>query len=215
MVLIFRVLRHTASGILHNSQIPRNLGQWCFQQPLKWECWLGFEIEKDFSLFDPCLGTRDWQDFTRNKTLLLCRMQLISTRDWTLRDLLRQGFLPVPRSSFKSEGLESQIKRHEEFGVPFIIEGWHKHHRWSEEIFSIDFCLQYFQGKNESAPILNTGFKFLSFWSLTEINVRNVHTRQDQVMPFGYFVEKSRSMTYVEPEGMTPVSLHCSRTNVK
>lgn len=89
-------------------------------------------------------------------------MQHISTRDLTLSDLLRQGFLPVPRFSFRSENLESQVKHHEKSGVPLIIEGWHKHHRWSKEIFSIDFCLQYFRGEKESASVLNAGL-LLSF----------------------------------------------------
>jgi len=83
-------------------------------------------------------------------------MQHISTRDLTLSDLLRQGFLLVPRFSFRSEDLESQVKYHEKSGVPLIIEGWHKHHRWSKEIFGIDSCLQYFQGKKEGASVLNT-----------------------------------------------------------
>ena len=86
-------------------------------------------------------------------------MQHISSQDLTLSDLLGKGFLSVPRSSFQREDLDSHVKHHEKSGVPLIIEGWHKHHRWPKEIFGIDFCLQYFQEKKESASVLNTGFK--------------------------------------------------------
>jgi hypothetical protein len=51
-----------------------------------------------------------------------------------------------------SEDLEGQMKQHEELGVPFVVEGWHQHSRWPTKIFNLEFCLQYFQGKNESAP---------------------------------------------------------------
>ncbi|KAJ3568645.1 hypothetical protein NP233_g5586 [Leucocoprinus birnbaumii] len=112
-------------------------------------------------------------------------MQHVSTQGWTLDDLLQKGerFHPVPRSSFGSDDLESQIKRHEESGTPFVIEGWHKHSSWSKKAFSVDFCLQYFKGKKE------------------KINVRNVHTRQDKSMLFSEFVQRSRSVsTFAAPE---------------
>ncbi|KAF5358337.1 hypothetical protein D9756_001403 [Leucocoprinus leucothites] len=92
-------------------------------------------------------------------------------------------FQPVPRSSFRSEDLESQIKRHEESGTPFVVEGWNKHPSWPDRAFTVDFCLEYFQGKKE------------------KINVRNVHTRQDKTMAFAEFVDISRSIpTFAEPE---------------
>ncbi|KXN92231.1 hypothetical protein AN958_08684 [Leucoagaricus sp. SymC.cos] len=105
-------------------------------------------------------------------------MQPVSTRGWTLDELLQQGkrFYPVPRLSCTSQDLESQIKHHEESGKPFVIEGWNQHSRWPKKLFDVDFCGNYFQAKNE------------------KITVRNVHTRMDKAVLFDEFVEKSRTM---------------------
>jgi hypothetical protein len=64
----------------------------------------------------------------------------ISTVNWSLNTILESSdaFLPVPRISCITVDIQTEIDNYEKSGVPFIIEGWHKHGKWPKDLFNID-----------------------------------------------------------------------------
>ena len=69
-----------------------------------------------------------------------------SVSDWTLKDLLQRSakFKPVTRVSalLSPAAIEDAVRQHETRGEPLIIEGYHKHSAWPQDVFSIDWLLQ-------------------------------------------------------------------------
>jgi hypothetical protein len=65
---------------------------------------------------------------------------MISTKGWTLNSLINKSinFHRVPRVSVLSDSLSQCIKDYETSGVPLVIEGCHKHPKWSTEEFTLD-----------------------------------------------------------------------------
>lgn len=100
----------------------------------------------------------------------------ITTRDWTLEGLIAKGkrFREIPRVSAQQSGdvLKGTIEKHEQSGVPLIIEGWHKHHKWSSDIFDVHW-LEKHHGNDT-------------------ILTRNVHDRRDKELPVAEFLNKCR-----------------------
>ena len=65
---------------------------------------------------------------------------MISTKGWSLNSLINRSinFHRVPRVSVLSDTLLQAIDDHETYGVPLVIEGCHKHPKWSTEGFTLD-----------------------------------------------------------------------------
>ncbi|KAF9265492.1 hypothetical protein L218DRAFT_827369, partial [Marasmius fiardii PR-910] len=92
-------------------------------------------------------------------------------RGWKFDDLVSQpGFIAVPRVSADSESLTEAIRKHEENGVPLVIEGFHKLTNWPVKLFD---------------P------KWLVSSGLKEIPVRNVHNGEDKYVPISDFITTS------------------------
>ncbi|KAI8998664.1 hypothetical protein BD414DRAFT_453628, partial [Trametes punicea] len=103
----------------------------------------------------------------------------ITAKDWSVPDLCNryEKFKEVRRVSALSARAElaKVLEEYEKDGFPLIIEDWHKHPKWRHDIFSLEWLL---------STIGNQ-----------QINVRNVHDRQDKSMTLLEFVEKSRSQS--------------------
>ncbi|KNZ80749.1 hypothetical protein J132_04725 [Termitomyces sp. J132] len=95
----------------------------------------------------------------------------LSTRGWTLEELLKQGkrFRPVSRVPLKSA--KRTVINFEENGIPHIISGFHQDSNWPKERFNVNW-------------LKNHGPK--------EISVRNVYDSTDKTMPLDDFIEQSR-----------------------
>ena len=65
---------------------------------------------------------------------------MISTKGWSLNSLIDRNinFHRVPRVSVLSDSLLQSIDDFEKSGVPLVIEGCHKHPKWSTEEFTMD-----------------------------------------------------------------------------
>ncbi|KAI0082655.1 hypothetical protein K474DRAFT_1681082 [Panus rudis PR-1116 ss-1] len=68
----------------------------------------------------------------------------LSTEEWTLKKLLQAGnnLKEVTRISACSAHLPDVILDYEMRGEPLIIEGWQRHERWPEQLFSVDWLLE-------------------------------------------------------------------------
>lgn len=70
------------------------------------------------------------------------RAPIISSRDWNFRELLEEGprFEKVHRISalMPAEDLLRAIDAYEGSDKPLIIEGWHEHPAWPNDLFDID-----------------------------------------------------------------------------
>jgi len=60
------------------------------------------------------------------------RVHLTTTRGWALSEILsHKPFIPVPRvSALDATATQAAITQHEQDGIPYIIEGFHKHEKW-------------------------------------------------------------------------------------
>ena len=79
---------------------------------------------------------------------------LITTKGWTLSELVKksQNFHPVNRVHFKDRDLLQTIRKHEEFGVPLIVQGFHEHEGWPADLFTLDWLSEH--GKPCKTPLL-------------------------------------------------------------
>jgi hypothetical protein len=68
------------------------------------------------------------------------RKTLITTKDWTLENILSRGtnIEPVDRVASDHSCLEAQIREHERGGLPLIIEGVHHHRRWNARLLTAE-----------------------------------------------------------------------------
>ncbi|KAJ3557027.1 hypothetical protein NM688_g1700 [Phlebia brevispora] len=69
---------------------------------------------------------------------------IVSSKDWKIDDLLSQGsnFKEVKRvSALSEEEMLRVIEEHESSGEPLIVENWHLHPKWPEEMFSAGWLL--------------------------------------------------------------------------
>jgi hypothetical protein len=62
--------------------------------------------------------------------------------DWEIDTLVKSSsnFDPVPRvsASLPPDVLLSEVRWHEEKGIPLIIEGWHERPNWNQTLFSME-----------------------------------------------------------------------------
>lgn len=65
---------------------------------------------------------------------------MTSTRGWSLDEIHDEGdnFHLVERVSATAPDLLQKIKKYEANGVPLVIEGFHKHPKWPQRMFTID-----------------------------------------------------------------------------
>jgi hypothetical protein len=75
----------------------------------------------------------------------------ISAREWSLEWLLEKSkrFKLARRVPCTTKNLDKVVEQYEESDVPLVIEGWHQTSHWPTEVFSMDFCRQYFRNKNK------------------------------------------------------------------
>ncbi|KAI0336502.1 hypothetical protein GY45DRAFT_1394350 [Cubamyces sp. BRFM 1775] len=111
----------------------------------------------------------------------------ITAKDWSVPSLCRKfaSFKEVRRVSAVADPatLAKALDEYELDGIPLIIEDWHKHSAWPRDIFSLEWLLRTAGHEN--------------------INVRNVHDRQDQPMTLSEFVALSRSQPHHAVAGET------------
>lgn len=131
----------------------------------------------------------------------------ISTQHWTFDSIVKCGarFHPVPRISATEADLSALIDGHEQSGIPYIIEGWHKHPNWPKDKFHIDWLC-----KNGPKGVHHFQCCYISFGSsLIDISVRNVHNWTDKSMGISEFVERSRAApVFTSPEGTPHIPYH-------
>jgi len=65
---------------------------------------------------------------------------MISTKGWSLDTLLElsPNFRAARRVSATSSTVSDTLKEYERKGVPLVVEGFHKHPEWPQEMFSLD-----------------------------------------------------------------------------
>ncbi|KAH9951236.1 hypothetical protein B0H21DRAFT_685285 [Amylocystis lapponica] len=113
------------------------------------------------------------------------RRAFITSKGWSLDGLLDKGekFRHINRVSAlgPAEDVSRAIERHEQDGIPLIIEGWHKRKDWPADIFNIQWLL-----KNHGDDTLIT---------------RNMHTRGDKTISMTDFVDECREKSpYIAPD---------------
>ncbi|KAI9064403.1 hypothetical protein FKP32DRAFT_1611459 [Trametes sanguinea] len=111
----------------------------------------------------------------------------ITSKGWSVPELCRkyEKFQPVRRISALSppDVIAKALEEYEQDGLPLIISDWHKHPKWPQDIFNLEWLIQ------------TSGD--------TEIHVRNLHNRQDQSMSLSEFVKKSQSQSRYTVPGET------------
>ncbi|KAF5373885.1 hypothetical protein D9758_000647 [Tetrapyrgos nigripes] len=106
----------------------------------------------------------------------------ITSRGWSLSDVESYpNFIRVPRVSalnFDEEATQTRIEQYEKNGIPCIIEGYHKHPKWTD-ILTPEWL-------REHGP--------------KDISVRNIHNYTDSQMPMEEFITKCRDASpFIEP----------------
>ncbi|KAG6887505.1 hypothetical protein C0995_014763 [Termitomyces sp. Mi166 len=121
----------------------------------------------------------------------------LSTRRWTLGELLKQGkrFSPVTRVPLKSA--KKAVINFEESGIPRIISGLHQDPSWPKDCFQPDWLEKY--GPKGTSVQFNSTFQPNLFNGFLEISVRNVHNSTDKTMPLDEFIEGSRRIAPIFP----------------
>ena len=73
---------------------------------------------------------------------------MTSTKGWTLDGIIEEGdnFHHVERVSATAPDLLDKIKKSEANGVPLVIEGFHKHPKWPQHMFTIDQFVETYEG---------------------------------------------------------------------
>lgn len=130
--------------------------------------------------------------------------------DWTFDGILAKGthFKPVPRvSALDEEEMLKAIERHDNSGIPLIIEGWHLHPRWKSELLDIEWLLQNKGDEGVQAPIPPLLYLLTPHpvW-----HVRNMQDRTDVDMTLSEFVARSRAGERTADNSMSCMSVsHC------
>lgn len=73
---------------------------------------------------------------------------MTSTKGWILDEIIEEGdnFHHVERVSATAPDLLDKIKKYETNGVPLVIEGFHKHSKWPQRMFTIDEFVETYEG---------------------------------------------------------------------
>lgn len=83
------------------------------------------------------------------KTAVLAPTPMVSSRDWTVEELVKRGgknFEPIRRVSAietSPEDLRCIFEDHEKSGIPLIVGDWHKRPDWPEQLFNVDWLLEH------------------------------------------------------------------------
>jgi hypothetical protein len=69
------------------------------------------------------------------------RLANVSTRGWTLEDILAQSanFYAVPAKNVEhlaADEIEFSVRDFEESGIPLLMQNWHKRPGWNPTLFS-------------------------------------------------------------------------------
>ncbi|PIL23972.1 transcription factor [Ganoderma sinense ZZ0214-1] len=109
----------------------------------------------------------------------------ISCEGWVISELCRKypNFHEVRRvkASTVSEDLSRIMEEYETVGNPLIVEGWHEHPGWRQDLLNLDWLLA------------EVGDK--------EMHVRNVHNRRDFSLNLPTFVEMCRKQALFHEPG--------------
>ncbi|KAI0273333.1 hypothetical protein BC834DRAFT_816741 [Gloeopeniophorella convolvens] len=94
---------------------------------------------------------------------------LLTSAGWTLDGLVSSGerFRAIPRVPASDPNLDAVLRKHEESGIPLVIEGLHERSGWPSDMFNTDWLRE-------------NGQQY--------IQVRNIHDRSDSETSFEDFL---------------------------
>jgi len=132
----------------------------------------------------------------------------ISAEGWTLDGLLAQGKRFKRAVRISVEGLDEghivrKISEFEADGVPTVLEDWHKHLNWPEDMFTVENFVE--NSCKSRLPYVRR----VKFNIPQGIHVRNVRDWSDKPMVLSEFVDLCRKTPPITiPGGATICSIH-------
>ena len=140
---------------------------------------------------------------------------ILSCREWTPAWLKSKGFEDVDRVSAKDlphEDICRLVAEAERTGLPLVLTDWHQREEWNANILNMDWLLDNMSEGKVSVEIGRARAKPHSAKPIpSEIDARNVVTREDVRMPFRRFVDTCRAASpYATLQGPLSAPSSCS-----